>query len=87
MNKRILELYEQAVGPTIGADTDEAKYFICSKDNLNKFVQLIVNDCVTIAEGKLTGKATAREIQNHFSNQINTYNIFWSIDEKDRKVP
>jgi|TARA_R110000868_G_scaffold182145_4_gene423181 hypothetical protein len=68
MNKRILELYEQAVGPTIGADTDEAKYFICTKDNLNKFVQLIVDDCVAIAESKMTGKATAREIQSHFKH-------------------
>ena len=34
--------------------------------NAAKFAKMIANECAKIAETKMTGKATAREIREHF---------------------
>ena len=34
--------------------------------NTAKFAKMIANECAKIAETKMTGRATAREIREHF---------------------
>jgi hypothetical protein len=67
MNDRIRELAEQA-GIAVWGD---AVYMYDPEDTLDstvmeKFAEMIASECVKIAESKMVGGGTAREIREHF---------------------
>jgi len=62
MNRRIQELAQQSMRPF----ADEDDLAIIEEVDLNKFAQLIVQDCVLIARTSTDGFSAGRRMEEHF---------------------
>jgi hypothetical protein len=50
----------------LGYDPERGNLHGYTFEQMRAFAEMIADDCVKIAESKMTGKATAREIREHF---------------------
>lgn len=50
----------------LGYDPERGDLHGYTFEQMREFAEMIAADCAKIAESKMTGKATAREIREHF---------------------